>query len=117
MAYDTTFTSEKSPQKEIQEADLDKAVRRRLPPALRQLPFRIDMACQDPRPVNPLMMGDRQVYVYNPSNQSISKEGLMEFIDSLPSKLVQCRVFAPNHDHDLLLSQATEEGLRSLLKK
>ncbi len=114
MAYDTTFTIEKNQDQEITETLLEKEVRRHLPGPFRRLRFRIDMACQDPRPVNPLMMGDRQIYVYNPSNQLVSKEALMEFIDSLPSKLVQCRLFALDHDHDLILSKAIEEAVQTL---
>ncbi len=117
MAYDTTFSPKENQTNNIKEVDLEKEIRRRLPVAFRRLRFRVDMASQDPRPMNPGMMGDRQVYIYNPSNQSVSKEALMEFIDSLPSTLIQCRVFALNHDHDLLLSNATEEGLRTLSEK
>ncbi|MBI3358500.1 MAG: HD domain-containing protein [Nitrospirae bacterium] len=106
MAYDTTFSSR------IQEWDLKKAIRARLPVALKHLSFRVDMAIQDPRPLNPLMMGDRQIYVYNPSIQSVSKEALMEFVDSLPAILTQCRIFTFNHDHDLSFSRAAEEGFR-----
>ena len=36
-----------------------------LPARLRDFPFKIDMALQDPRPLNPLKMGDRQIYVYD----------------------------------------------------
>src|SRR5262244_1048853 len=36
-----------------------------LPASLRDFDFRIDMAQQDPRPLNPLQMGDRQIYVYD----------------------------------------------------
>src|SRR6266481_2847521 len=44
-------------------------VRSFLPAALRELPFEIDMALQDPRPLNPLKMGDRQIYVYDASKR------------------------------------------------
>jgi len=111
MAYDTTFSSAS-----VKELDLEKAIRAHLSPGLKQLPFRVDMAIQDPRPLKPLMMGDRQLYVYNPSVQSVSKEALMEFIDSLPAILTQCRIFTYNHDYDSLLSRAAEEGLNALLK-
>jgi len=109
MAFDTTFSS-------LQELDLEKAILSRLQKDLKHIPFRVDMAIFDPRPENPLMMGSRQMYVYNPSDQSVSKEALMEFIDSLPSTLTQCRIFTLNHDHNLPLSRAAEEGLKYLLK-
>ncbi len=47
-----------------------KRVRTFLPSALRDIPFEIDMALQDPRPLNPLKMGDRQIYVYDSSSAS-----------------------------------------------
>ncbi len=111
MAYDTTFSFSG-----IKEIDLEKAIRARLPAALKHLSFRVDMAIFDPRPFNPLMMGYGQIYVYNPQVQSVSKEALMAFIDSLPATLTQCRVFGLNHDHDRPLSRAAEEGVQSLIK-
>ncbi len=111
MAFDTTFSST-----HIKASDLEQAIRARLPPALRDFPFRLDMAVFDPRPLNPLMMGDRQIYVYNPRTQSVSKDALMEFVDSLPAISTQCRIFSFNHDHDLPLSRAAEDGLTFLLK-
>ena len=108
MAFDITFST-------MKEFDLEKAIRSHLPKDLKQLPFRVDMAIFDPRPLHPLTMGDRQMYVYNPSVQSVSKEALMEFIDSLPSILTQCRIFTVNHNHDLPLSRAAEKALKSIL--
>ncbi len=121
MAYDTTFSFEEkagegaTKQYHLREADLETEIRKALPVSLRQLPFRVDMATQDPRPMNPLEMGDRQIYVYNPSSQSVSKEALMEFIDTLPGTLTQCRIFAESHDYDVLLSQAAAEALKLFL--
>jgi HD superfamily phosphohydrolase len=121
MAYDTTFSScGEGGQKggvpsHLRGIDLEKAIRKSLPVSLSQLPFRVDMATQDPRPMNPMEMGDRQIYVYNPSSQLVSKEALMEFIDTLPGTLTQCRIFAENHNHDVVLSQAAEEALRLFL--
>jgi hypothetical protein len=60
------------------------------------------------------MMGERQVYVFNPSTRIVSKEALSEYVDSIPAKLTQCRIFALNHDQDALLSKAAEEALASL---
>ena len=117
MAYETTFSPREDQIKKINAVDLEKAIRRRLPISLRGLPFRIDNASQDPRPVNPLSMGDRQIYIYNPWNGSVSKEALMEFLDSLPSMLIQCRVFAQDHKHDLPLSRAAENLFRIVLGK
>lgn len=64
--------------------------------------------------MNPLMMGERQVYVFNPSTRVVSKEALTEYVDSIPAKLIQCRIFALNHDNDALLSRIAEEALAGL---
>ena len=86
-------------------------VRAFLPTHLRDFPFRIDMALQDPRPLNPLKMGDRQIYVYDSSTRSVSMEPLTEILKYLPGKVAQCRIFATTHDHDAELARALERAL------
>jgi hypothetical protein len=82
-----------------------------LPPQLRNIPFKIDMASQDPRPLNPLKMGDRQIYVYDPATARVSKEPLTEILKYLPGKVAQCRIFAVSHEHDAELAHALERAL------
>jgi len=91
--------------------EVEAAVRDLLPRHLRNFSFRIDMALQDPRPLNPLSMGDRQIYVYNPASGSVSKEFLAELFKYLPGKVAQCRIFATSHEHDAELAQALERAL------
>jgi hypothetical protein len=81
-------------------------VRRRLPAHLRDFPFKIDLAQQDPRPLNPLAMGDRQIYVYDASTRRVAKEPLRELLKYLPGKVAQCRIFAASHEHDQVLAEA-----------
>jgi hypothetical protein len=69
------------------------------------------MASQDPRPINPLMMGERQIYVYNPSTKMINKEALKEYFDYIPAKVILCRVFALDHRYDTVLTEAAEKIL------
>ena len=69
------------------------------------------MALQDPRPLNPLKMGDRQIYVYDSSTRNVSMEPLTEILKYLPGKVAQCRIFASNHDHDPELARALERAL------
>ena len=69
------------------------------------------MASQDPRPVNPLMMGERQIYVFNPSTRKVEKEPLKDFFDYIPARVVQCRVFTLNHDHDRELAEIVDKVL------
>jgi HD superfamily phosphohydrolase len=102
MAYDVTLSMRvfEKGKTIIDEAELVKRIKKSLPARIKDLPFRVDMASQDPRPINPLMMGERQIYVFNPSTRKVEKEPLKDFFDYIPARVVQCRVFTLNHDHD-----------------
>jgi hypothetical protein len=91
--------------------DVEARVRECLPEALRTFPFKIDMAQQDPRPLNPIAMRDRQIYVYDPATGSVSSEPLKELLKYLPGKAAQCRIFAASHEHDAALARALEMAL------
>jgi HD superfamily phosphohydrolase len=91
--------------------EVEARVRGRLPAPLRQVPFRVDMAQQDPRPLNPIGMKDRQIYVYDSATRTVSAEPLKDLLKHLPGKVAQCRIFAATHEHDQLLAQALEEAL------
>ncbi len=113
MAYDVTLSMRHFEKGKtiIDAEELVKRIRKNLPQKIRDLQFRVDMASQDPRPINPLMMGERQIYVFNPSTHKIEKEPLKDFFDYIPARVVQCRVFTLNHDHDLLLADIVERVL------
>jgi HD superfamily phosphohydrolase len=113
MAYDVTLTmSDFEKGKTLIDAvELTKRIKKYLPAKLKDLQFRVDMASQDPRPINPLMMGERQIYVFNPSTRKVEKEPLKDFFDYIPARVVQCRVFTLNHDHDQLLADIVENVL------
>jgi hypothetical protein len=96
----------------IQDTDWEKRIRSALPPEMRDLVFRIDMATQDPRPENPFSMGKKQIYIFEPSNGNIAKESLAELFEFIPSKVVQFRVFALDHEHDQLLAEVAENSLK-----
>ncbi len=91
--------------------DVEERVRELLPGDLRHFPFKIDMAQQDPRPLNPIGMRDRQIYVYDASARTVSAEPLKELLKYLPGKVAQCRIFAMSHEHDQRLARALEEAL------
>jgi uncharacterized protein len=74
--------------------------------------FRVDMATQDPRPENPFAMGKKQIHIFDPSTGEITKESLAELFEFIPSKVVQFRVFALNHEQDQLLSEVAESTLK-----
>jgi hypothetical protein len=86
-------------------------VREALPRALKELDFQIDLAFQDPRPLNPLAMGDRQIYIYDGTAGRVSTEPLATLFKYLPAKVAQCRIFAPDHRHDHELTRAFRQVL------
>jgi hypothetical protein len=90
---------------------VERRVRAYLPPAALGVPFKIDMALQDPRPLNPIKMGDRQIYVYDSSTGRVAAEPLTELLKYLPGKVAQCRIFSTTHDHDAELALALERAL------
>ncbi len=113
MAYDVTLSMREIEKGKtiIDARELVNRIKRNLPSKLKELPFRVDMASQDPRPVNPLMMGERQIYVFNPSTRKIEKEPLKDFFDYIPARVVQCRVFTLSHDHDKELADIVDKVL------
>jgi len=92
---------------------IEDRIRDLLPPGLKKLEFRVDMAHQDPRPINLLNMGEFQIYVYDPATQTVSKEALREFFDYLPARIVQFRIFAKDHRADAELAAIAEQVLTS----
>lgn len=113
MAYDITLSMRAFEKGKtiIDARELTRRIRKNLPVKLKDLAFRVDMASQDPRPINPLMMGERQIYVFNPSTRKVEKEPLKDFFDYIPARVVQCRVFTLNHDHDVILADIVERVL------
>ena len=113
MAYDVTLSMRYFAKGNtlIEAPELVKRVRKKLPEKIKDLQFCVDMASQDPRPINPLMMGERQIYVFNPSTRKVEKEPLKDFFDYIPARVVQCRVFTLNHDHDMILEDIVEQVL------
>jgi len=91
--------------------DVEKRVFEHLPPALRHVAFKVDMALQDPRPLNPLKMSDRQIYIYDSASKTVSAEPLVELLKYLPGKVAQCRIFSTNHEYDHVLATALEAAL------
>ena len=113
MAYDVTLSMRyfEKGKTLIDAQELVKRIRKRLPEKIKDLQFCVDMASQDPRPINPLMMGERQIYVFNPTTRKVEKEPLKDFFEYIPARVVQCRVFTLKHAHDLLLADIVEQVL------
>jgi hypothetical protein len=83
----------------------ERQIKKELPAALHGLPFRVDMAPLDPRP-DPKDTRGIPLFVYDPGTQGVSTEPLEEFLDLLPTRLIQFRLYAQNHDTDADLSRA-----------
>ena len=114
MAYDRTLSLNELHygMDLIQDTDWEKRIRSALPVAARDMIFRVDLATQDPRPENPFAMGKKQIHIFEPSSGEITKETLAELFEFIPSKVVQFRVFALDHDHDQLLAEVAENALK-----
>lgn len=114
MAYDRTLSLNELHygMTLIEDIDWEKRIRAALPPAQRDLIFRVDIATQDPRPENPFAMGKKQIHIFDPSTGEIAKESLAELFEFIPSKVVQLRVFSLDHDHDQLLAEVAEKALK-----
>ncbi len=91
-------------------------IRERLPSALKRLAFRVDVATQDPRPINPIAEPGKQINIFNPVTGRISSEPLTEIYRFIPARVRHFRVFALNHDHDEELAKAAEAALGNIEK-
>ena len=89
----------------------ERRVRTFLPDTMKNVEFRVDMANKDGRPVNPLSMGNFQIYMYDPSTKTVSKEALRDSFDFIPSRIAQLRIFALDHDTDAELAHAAKAAL------
>ncbi|OGQ83033.1 MAG: hypothetical protein A3F90_19860 [Deltaproteobacteria bacterium RIFCSPLOWO2_12_FULL_60_19] len=114
MAYDRTLSLNELRYGTalVQDSDWEKRIRAALPASAADLVFRVDTATQDPRPENPFAMGKKQIHIYDPSTGEITKESLSELFEFIPSKVVQYRVFALDHENDQLLAEVAEAALK-----
>lgn len=113
MAYDVLSTIEESQRMvEFRTAEhLENAIRRRLSKRLQRIEFRVDMAALDPRPINPLAEGSKQIFMYNPATGEVSPRPLMELFRDIPPKVARYRVFTTDRRHIKALSEAAEKVL------
>jgi hypothetical protein len=71
------------------------------------------MAPLDPRP-DPKDTRGMPLLVYDPATQAISPEPLEEFLDLLPTRLIQFRIYGLSHDQDAPLSRAAARLLNTV---
>jgi HD superfamily phosphohydrolase len=114
MAYDRTLSLNELHygSKSVESTDWEKRIHDSLPPSARSVVFRVDLATQDPRPESPFAMGKKQIYIFDPSTREIAKESLADLFEFIPSKVVQFRVFALDHENDQLLAETAKEVLK-----
>ncbi|MBP7763650.1 MAG: HD domain-containing protein [Deltaproteobacteria bacterium] len=91
-------------------------IRERLPARLKTLAFRVDVATQDPRPLNPMAEPGKQINIFNPVTGRTSPEPLAEIYRFIPARVRHFRVFALNHAYDEELGRAAESALGHLEK-
>lgn len=92
-------------------ATYEDKIRRFLPSTLKKKIFRVDLAMQDPRPINPMAETGKSVSIFEPATGSVSLEPLREIYHYIPSRIVHLRVFCLDHDHDDIIARATEQAL------
>ena len=95
-------------------SDYERQLRSYLPQALRGIEFRVDLATQDPRPLNPMVESEKRVNIFNPATGVTSPEPLKEIYRFIPARIVHFRVFSLSHEHDEALAVAAEKTLDAL---
>lgn len=107
MAYSTVL-KEKGQERGMDfpsREEFERQIRKELPARLQALPFSVDMAPLDPRP-DPKDTRGTPLLVYDPGTRRVSTEPLEEFLDLLPTRLIQFRLYALHHRADSELSRA-----------
>lgn len=115
MAYNTVL-KEKGQERGMDfpsREQFEKQIQKELPPKCQKVPFRVDMAPLDPRP-DPKDTRNVPLFVFDPATHTISAEPLEEFLDLLPTRLIQFRIYALNHDTDAQLSRAAATVLNKV---
>ncbi len=95
-------------------AEYEERIRSFLPPALKKKIFRVDLAMQDPRPLNPMAETGKKVHIFDPATGEVSTEPLRDIYRFIPARIVQLRVFSLDHEHDDAISRAAERALDAL---
>jgi HD superfamily phosphohydrolase len=112
MAYDHMETMDEPRGKKFWSAeDLEEAIRKHLPEPLRGIDFRVDMARQDPRPLNPWTEETKKILIYDPATGKASPSAVADLVRYIPAQVAHYRVFALDHTHDAELAAATTAAL------
>jgi uncharacterized protein len=96
--------------RDLTRPEFREAILAQLPAALRSVDFVVDIASQDPRPVNPLV-GPKRIAVYDPATEAIEEQLLSGILEFVPAKAHLYRVFAVGRDHEHELAAAARAAL------
>jgi len=107
--------------RDLTSAEFRAAIVERLPAELKNLDFVVDIASQDPRPLNPLV-GPKRIAVYDPATDAIEEQLLSGILEFVPAKAHLYRVFAAGHERErelalaarAVLEEATPQNLTNL---
>ena len=98
----------------VRAKDYEAKIRERLPKKLKEISFKVDLATQDPRPLNPMAEPGKRINIFNPVTGMTSPEPLLEIYRFIPARVMHFRVFSLNHDYDEELSRAAEKVLNTI---
>jgi hypothetical protein len=120
MAYSTELTIDQT-QKSLpvfsKPEQLEKAIREQLPKGkAKKVKFKVDLATQDPRPINPMAESNKRINIYNPQTGKISPEPLKDIFKYIPARVVHFRVFTLDNKYDSELAKASEKIFYALPK-
>jgi HD superfamily phosphohydrolase len=90
--------------------DFHAAIVANLPSRLRAIEFKVDIASQDPRPLNP-MRGPKRIPVYDPSTGAIEEQLLSGILEFVPAKAHLYRVFTTSREYKRELADAARKAL------
>ena len=93
--------------------DYEDQIREYLPETLKKISLRVDLATQDPRPLNPVVESEKRINIFNPATGHTSLEPLQDIYRFIPARIVHFRVFSLSHDYDEELALAAERTLNS----
>jgi len=96
--------------RDLSREEFHAAVERHLPEAARGIEFVVDIASQDPRPLNPLV-GAKRIAVYDPVTGAIEEQLLSGILEFVPAKAHLYRVFAVGREHERELALAARAAL------
>jgi HD superfamily phosphohydrolase len=96
--------------RDLTREEFHEAIVRRLPKDLRRLDFVVDIASQDPRPLNPLV-GPKRIAVYDPATDHIEEQLLGGILEFVPAKAHLYRVFAVGRQYERELALAARAAL------